>query len=326
MKKLIVIFLFFSAGNFIGNTAAALYANDYKWDLVNALIRCDYPAAERLIRANINRVPAEEKRLVANFAVTYPQGETTVLVLSLLKSFNVHPSAFDLFTAINRGQSDQAVQFIINSGISANGEILLLAMERQRYEIARQFILSGTDVNYQYPFSSSYSDGMSPLMHASRSGNLQMVQLLLDRGADINARNKDGNTAYSLAEVNGYAQVSAFLLERGAVENTYTPVQAQTQTQAQVSSSGIAGLFDAQTAAFQIGTYRLSGGTRSMVFAGTSTYGTISFISNNRLYTGAYQSSGNTLTLIMEGQTFIYRIDSGVSFSGNGEIWTRFSN
>ena len=316
-KKFIIIFLFIST--------EAIFADDYKWDLVNALLRDDYPAAERLISRNISRVPADEKRLISNFAVTYPAGETTLKILNLLKRFNVNPSAFDLYTAINRGQSDQVVQFILGSGVSANGEILLLAMERQRYNIARIFILSGTDVNYQYPLSSSYSDGMSPLMYASRTGNFELVQLLLDRGANINARNREGNTAYSLAEINGHAEVGAYLLGRGALETSYVqPVQQQDGTQTQ-TFTGIAGLMD-YAAAFQTGTYRLSNGTRSMVFAGTSSYGTISFIGSNRLYTGAYQSSGNTLTLILEGQTFTYMIDSGVSFSGNGETWTRFSN
>jgi len=317
MKKFFfVLILLFSA--------AALSANDYKWDLVNALLRDDYPAAERLIIQNINRVPAEEKRLISNFAVTYPAGETTLMVLNLLKRFNVNPSAFDLYTAINRGQSDQVVQFILNSGVSANGEILLLAMERQRYNIARIFILSGTDVNYQYPLSSSYSDGMSPLMYASKIGDFELVRLLLDRGANINARNREGNTAYSLAEINGRADVSAYLLSRGALETSYVQQQTETQTQTQ-TSAGITSLMDS-AAAFQTGTYRLSNGTRSMVFAGASSYGTVSFIGSNRLYSGAYQSSGNTLTLILEGQTFTYRIDSNVSFSGNGETWTRFSN
>ncbi|MCL2277703.1 MAG: ankyrin repeat domain-containing protein [Treponema sp.] len=316
-KKLFVLFLIF--------LASAVFANDYKWDLVNALLRDDYPAAERLISQNINRVHANEKRLISNFAVTYPAGETTLRVLTLLQRFNVNPSVFDLYTAINRGQSDQVVQFILSRGVSANGEILHLAMERQRYNIARVFILSGADVNYQYPLSSSYSDGMSPLMYASKSGNFELTRLLLDHGADINARNREGNTAYSLAEINGNAELTAYLSSRGALETSYIqPYQQQAETRTQ-TSAGIAGLMNL-TVAFMPGTYRLSNGTSSMVLAGASSYGTLSFIGNNKLYTGSYQSSGNTLTLIMEGQTFIYRIDSSASFSGNGETWTRFSN
>ncbi|MCL2244930.1 MAG: ankyrin repeat domain-containing protein [Treponema sp.] len=315
MKKTIVIFLVFSA--------AALFANDYKWDLVNALIACDYPAAERLINQNINRVSADEKRLIANFAVTYPQGETTLMVLSLLSRHNVRPSSFDLYTAISRYQSDETVQFIINSGVSANGEILLLAMEKQRYNIAFQFITSGCDVNYQYPLSSSYSDGMSPLMYASKAADFELVQLLVNRGANINARNKDGNTALSIAQMNGSAQISDFLIERGAAQTAYDPIPVQPQSQ---TSSGIASLLNSQSAAFQTGTYRLSSGERNLTFTGNSNYGNISFISGSRIYTGAYQSSGNALTLVMEGRSFVYKIDSGVSFSGNGETWIRIGS
>jgi len=315
MKKSILIFLVFSSG--------VLFANDYKWDLVNALIACDYPAAQRLISQNIDKVSADEKRLIANFAVTYPQGETTLMVLSLLSRHNVRPSSFDLYTAINRYQSDDAVQFILNSGVSANGEILLLAMEKHRFNFARQFILSGCDVNYQYPLSSSYSDGMSPLMYASRAADFELVQLLVNRGANINARNRDGNTALSIAQMNGNAQISEFLMERGAVQTAYEPVPVQPQSQ---TSSGIAGLLNSQNAAFQTGTYRLSSGDRNLTFTGTASYGNISFISGSRLYTGAYQAAGNTLTLVMEGRSFVYKVDSNVSFSGNGETWIRIGS
>jgi len=315
MRRLTVILLVFLAG--------ALSADDYKWDLVNALIACDYPAAERLINQNINRVNADEKRLIANFAVTYPQGETTLKVLSLLNRHNVRPSSFDLFTAINRYQSDETVQYIINSGVSANGEILLLAMEKQRFSFARQFILSGTDVNYQYPLSSSYSDGMSPLMHAARAADFELVQLLVGRGADINARNRDGGTALSIAQRYGSIQISDYLLERGALQTVYDPIPAQTQSQI---SAGIASLLNTQSAAFQTGTYRLSSGERNLTFTGTANYGNISFISGSRIYTGAYQSAGNMLTLVMEGRSFVYNIDSSVSFSGNGETWIRIGN
>jgi len=76
--------------------------------------------------------------------------------------------------------------------LEANGEILLLTMEKQRFILAHQFIESGIDVNYQYPLTKSYADGMTPLLYAVKWDNFDLVKLLLEHGANINARAKNG--------------------------------------------------------------------------------------------------------------------------------------
>ena len=310
MKKSIVIALLFFY--------SSLYADDYKWNLINALIRNDYPLIENIIIRNINTIPADEKSLIKNFTLTYSYGDTAVRVLTLLQRYNIHPAAFDLYTAINRNQSDNVIQFILNRGVTANGEILLLAMEKQRFDLAEYFILAGVDANYSYPLSNSYADGMTCLLYASKYNNFELVRLLADRGANINAKNRDGATALSIAQNNGNTQISEFLIERGANQTVFTPpVSTQPQT------SGISGYFDNQEMQFQPGNYRLSGSDRDITFAGTSNYGTISYIRNSRVYSGTYHAANENITLMMDGRMFIYKIDSGVSFSGHGEIWLK---
>jgi hypothetical protein len=311
MKK--VIFLFFICG--------FLYANDYKWDLVLALSRNDYQAAERIINQNINSLPAAERRLVMNFAVTYSTGETALRVLSLLQRHNVHPSDFDLYTALNRNQPDAIIQFILDRGVRVNGEILLLAMERQRFNFASQFIQAGADVNFQFPLPRHDTDGMTSLLYASIYNNFEMVRLLVEHGANINARNREGNTALSIAQSNGNNQIMDFLLERGAIQTAAGQVPMGAQT-----GGGIGSFLDSQTVEFQTGVYRLSNGNRDLTFTGTSNFGNVGFIRNNRVYSGSYQSTNGNLTITIEGRMFVYRIDSNTSFSGNGEVWSRIVN
>ena len=315
MKKLllIIVFIFFSGG--------LLFSDDYRWDLVNALTRNDYPAIENIINRNINSMTSQDRRLVMNFAVTYSHGDTTLRVLSLLQSFNVRSNTYDLFTAINRNQPDNVIQFITNNGGQANGEVLLLAMEKQRFDFARQFIQAGVDVNYTYPPASNYADGMTALLYATRFNNFEMVQLLVERGANINARNRDGSTAFSIAQMNGNAQISNFLLERGAAQTGPNPAQGQPR-----QSGGIAGFMDDEVVEFQPGNYRLSAGNREIRFTGTANYGNITFVRNNSVHTGSYQTAAGNLTIIMDGRLFMYKIDSAASFSGNGEVWTRTGN
>ena len=61
--------------------------------------------------------------------------------------------------------------------------------------------------------------GARPLSHAARSGHLEMVDLLLARGAPIDARNLAGATALYFAAEGGHAPIVQRLIERGADVN-----------------------------------------------------------------------------------------------------------
>jgi hypothetical protein len=297
------------------------YADDYKWDLVNALTNNDYQKIETIIKNNINTMSIQEKRLVMNFTLTYSHRETTVRTVNLLISYDILPNNFDLYTAINRNQSNTVIQLLLQNGVKPNGEILLLVMEKQRFDLAKQFITAGADVNYQYPLSRNYADGMTPLLYASKWNNFELIKLLVENGANINIRAKDGNTALTIAETNGNNEIYTYLTEHGAIE----PRNSVTSPS---QSGGIAGMLDNRVINFQRGTYRLSGNSNSMRFTGNSNSGSISYanITNNSVNNGFYRINGNNITIIIDGYTFVYRIDSNESFSGNGEIWIRTGN
>jgi len=315
MKKKISILaflLFFSSG--------ILCAADYFWDLVNSLVRSDFRTTENIINQNYNSMTTQEKRLVMSFTLTYSRGANTLNVVNLLIIKNILPNSFDLYTAINNNQENATVQLLIQYGAAPNGEILLLSAEKQRFDLVRQFIQMGTDVNYKYPSTSSYADGMTALLHACKRGNFETVKMLVENGADINARALDGNTALSLTQNVNNSEIFYYLIEHGAVviaNNNPAP-----------QSSGITSLLDSQTASFQTGTYRLYGGSNSMRLTGTATSGSVSYVNvtSNRVLNGFYRVSANVITISLEGYTFIYTVTSNDSFSGNGEVWTRVTN
>ncbi|HEX8352357.1 MAG TPA: ankyrin repeat domain-containing protein [Pyrinomonadaceae bacterium] len=58
--------------------------------------------------------------------------------------------------------------------------------------------------------------GRTPLMLAAFRGDTAAVINLLERGAEVNARDKDGDTALMFAAYRGHALVVALLLQYGA--------------------------------------------------------------------------------------------------------------
>ena len=67
-------------------------------------------------------------------------------------------------------------------------------------------------------------DALSPiscqLMMASENGHLDVVRVLLDKGAEINNKTGGGTTALMIPSQNGYRDIVRALLEKGAEVNT----------------------------------------------------------------------------------------------------------
>src|SRR6202012_3679777 len=59
-------------------------------------------------------------------------------------------------------------------------------------------------------------NGWTPLKEASHYGHLDIVQLLIDSGANVNSHDKQGWTTLHAAVSEGYANVEDLLLARGA--------------------------------------------------------------------------------------------------------------
>ena len=57
---------------------------------------------------------------------------------------------------------------------------------------------------------------MTPLLYAARDGNLEMVRLLLQLGADVKVTDANGTSPLVIALINGHVSTAKFLLENGA--------------------------------------------------------------------------------------------------------------
>jgi len=80
---------------------------------------------------------------------------------------------------------------------------------------ARELLDAGTPVDAPNP------DGVTPLLHAAEQGHLEMVRLLLARGANVNGRDRFfGGSPMNMALGGGHLAVATFLLAQGSDDAT----------------------------------------------------------------------------------------------------------
>ena len=72
-------------------------------------------------------------------------------------------------------------------------------------------VKNGADVN------ANGKNGYTALMLASFKGCLEIIEYLVGKGADVNAKNgNNGNTALIMASKQGHHEILKYLLENGA--------------------------------------------------------------------------------------------------------------
>ena len=62
-------------------------------------------------------------------------------------------------------------------------------------------------------------DDYTPLFHALKSGNVEVVAFLVQQGADVHTRNKDGCTPLCCAASSSNLEIVKFLVKQGAHVN-----------------------------------------------------------------------------------------------------------
>ena len=86
---------------------------------------------------------------------------------------------------------------------------LMWASEEGHLDVVQALLTKGADVN-----AKTFENGMTPLMWASEEGHLDVVQVLITKGADVNAKEiEGGGTALGLAKD---ADIKALLVRAGA--------------------------------------------------------------------------------------------------------------
>ena len=78
-------------------------------------------------------------------------------------------------------------------------------------EAVRKYLTDSPDIN---AVDSRY--GVTPLCWAAFGGHAEIIELLIESGADVNAKNRDSGTALHGAAFLGQAEAAAILIQNGA--------------------------------------------------------------------------------------------------------------
>jgi serine/threonine-protein phosphatase 6 regulatory ankyrin repeat subunit B len=105
------------------------------------------------------------------------------------------------------------------SSTDAIGATLYVAATKGDTETVRQIIHQYCQSARPEILDFADEDGLTPLMRASLVGHHQIVDLLCEAKASVDAVNKDGYTALMLASAEGHVQIVKILLSRGADVN-----------------------------------------------------------------------------------------------------------
>jgi ankyrin repeat protein len=94
---------------------------------------------------------------------------------------------------------------------NANGETaLMVAAIQGRSDMASKLVFAGAQFEFK---------GWNPLLYAATGGKDEVVKLLLDLGANINAVSDNGTTPLMMAVRGGHKSTVKLLLDRGANPN-----------------------------------------------------------------------------------------------------------
>ncbi|WP_299441706.1 ankyrin repeat domain-containing protein [uncultured Aquimarina sp.] len=81
-----------------------------------------------------------------------------------------------------------------------------MAIVKGDLDTVKKMIELGSDVN-------EMSDGKTPLMYAARYNRVDIIKLLVKKGANIKARDRKGNTAMKFAKLSNAKEAIALLEE-----------------------------------------------------------------------------------------------------------------
>jgi ankyrin repeat protein len=235
MKNNIKTNSFFSVLMLLLASMQIIAQNKTETPLINAVLYKGVDEVSTILAENVDINQQDEKGYTAliwacSYSSREAYRETAKLLIS--KGADVNIQATDGNAAIIEaaGSSPEVFKLLVENGADIN--------LKKTDGSGAFFDCMATIINYGYEFSSEYQEvvsylltngadvddapisgdlqGFTPLIFAARDNQLEIVRLLIDHGANVNAKNVYDQTPLSVAEEGNYSEMIALLKSHGA--------------------------------------------------------------------------------------------------------------
>uniref|UniRef100_A0A2C9UCU1 Potassium channel n=1 Tax=Manihot esculenta TaxID=3983 RepID=A0A2C9UCU1_MANES len=127
------------------------------------------------------------------------------------------------------GKHESVVKLLVDNGATISsgdvGQFTLAAIEQNNLDLLKEIVNYGGDVTLLT------SSGNIPFHSAISGGNTEIVQFLLDQGADVDRPDVHGLTARGLADHQGQEEIQALIRTRQETEKKQVPTMPLQQQQ-----------------------------------------------------------------------------------------------
>jgi ankyrin repeat protein len=175
-------------------------------------------AVETLIDAAMDGNLAQVQQLITNGAQVNAIASCNRTPLSLA----IQGGHIPIIQALLDAGADPNLADEDDDGRAANSPLMEAAstfFATNRSAMVRLLIERGADLNQQD------AEGQTPLMHALSYGDLDVIQALIEAGADLDIPDHEGNTALVRARYGDLTQATTLLLQAGACEQGLKEVE-----------------------------------------------------------------------------------------------------
>ena len=174
------------------------------------------PALKELKRLNINFTPVE---FLANLESRDIANVTLFLAAGMDPNTKTTDGVPALHLAVQHPANDLAKLLLdytaeINATDKRNWTALMLTAKKGDTALADFLLSRGANPNIQ---TAAFS--WTALIFATHNNHLEIVKLLLDKGAEINSTTIFNETALMFAARNGYPEIAKLLIDKKAVLN-----------------------------------------------------------------------------------------------------------
>lgn len=171
----------------------------------------DLEGARRLLNQHPEVKTGRNEQGASWLATSIYYGQTAIA--HLMVELGAQP---DLFESAMLGDLERVKRGVAEQGVNATAPdgfpVLSLAVFFGQPAVFRYLLEQGADVNQ----AAHNPMRVAPLHAAAARGDLEAVRLLLERGADANARQQSGYVALHTAAAGGRKELASLLLAYGA--------------------------------------------------------------------------------------------------------------